>query len=175
MEDDPFIFPLYCSPRKQTRLLSEIEKRTRYAMAHSHLSLVLEEEPDMIARMATASCILNGLMESFFWTGFYRIEQEELVIGPYQGTMGCLRIAKGKGVCGTAWERGESILVPDVHDFPGHITCDTSSLSEIVIPVRNSRGEIIAVFDVDSDIKNAFNETDKIHLEQLMELIGKGK
>ena len=168
-----FVFPMYCSPRKQTRLLTAEEKSTRYAMAYAHLSLVLEGEENLIARMSTAACIMNGLMEFYYWTGFYLVDGEELVIGPYQGTMGCLRIKKGKGVCGSCWEKGETILVPDVHDFPGHITCDTSSKSEIVIPVRNGRGEVIAVFDVDSDIKYAFDQLDQSHLEQIIELVGK--
>lgn len=175
MSDDSMIFPMYCSPRKQTRILSETEKNTRYAMAYTHLDLVLEGEADIIARMATTACILNGLMESYFWTGFYRVAGDQLVIGPYQGTMGCLRIAKGRGVCGTSWERGESLLVPDVHTFPGHIACDTSSRSEIVVPVRNPSGKIIAVFDVDSDIKNAFDSTDLKHLEQIVALVGQVK
>lgn len=175
MAEEEIILPMYCSPRKPTRLLNAREKSARYAMAYTHLDLVLPGEEDIIARMATVACILNGLMESFYWTGFYRVVGDSLVIGPYQGTMGCLRIAKGRGVCGTAWERGESILVPDVHLFPGHIACDTSSQSEIVIPIRDRSGEIVAVFDVDSDIKYALDEQDLKHLEQLMILVGTGE
>lgn len=174
MSED-IIFPMYCSPRKQTRLLNPIEKSTRYAMAMTHLELVLPGEEDIIARMATTACVLNGLMESFYWTGFYRVSGDTLVIGPYQGTMGCLRITKGRGVCGTAWERGEPLLVPDIHLFPGHIACDTSSQSEIVVPVRNKNGDIVAVFDVDSDIVCALDEQDLSHLKHIMTLVGTGK
>ncbi len=172
MSDDVYL-PMYCSPRKQTRLLTDVEKSIRYEMAYTHLSLVLDGESDMIARMATTACILNGLMESFYWTGFYRVVGDGLVIGPYQGTMGCLHIARGRGVCGSCWEKGETILVPHVHDFPGHISCDSSSRSEVVVPVRDRSGEIIAVLDVDSDIRGAFDECDREHLERLMELIGR--
>lgn len=167
--------PMYCSPRKQTRLLTEIEKKTRYEMAYSHLSLVLNKESDMIARMSTTACILNGLLESFFWTGFYRVVGDELVIGPYQGTMGCLRIARGRGVCGTCWAREETMLVPDVEQFPGHISCDSSARSEVVVPLRDETGTVIGVFDVDSDHCEAFDKVDVTHLEQLMVLVGQGE
>ncbi|WP_343217930.1 GAF domain-containing protein [Haloferula rosea] len=129
---------------------------------------LLSGETDLVARMAGMVSILHGAMPHFFWTGFYRVVGDELVIGPYQGTPGCSRIARGRGVCGTAWEQGAIQVVADVHAFPGHIACDPRSESEIVVPVRDCRGEVIAVLDVDSAEKAAFDETDQRWLEQIL-------
>lgn len=165
--------PMYCSPRPITRPLSREEKETRYTMAYEHLLLVLQGESDPIARMATIACILNGLMETFYWVGFYRVDGDMLVVGPYQGTMGCLRIPKGKGVCGRCRELGEPILVPNVHDFPGHIACDSSSRSEVVLPIFDAQNKLIAVFDIDSDIEGALDETDLKHLLPIADLVAR--
>ncbi|WP_193213131.1 GAF domain-containing protein [Luteolibacter marinus] len=124
-------------------------------------------EADAIARMATAACILHEAMPHAFWTGFYRVVGAQLVIGPYQGTPGCLRIGWGKGVCGTAWATGETQVVADVHAFPGHIACDSRAESEIVVPVKDARGTVEAVFDVDSTEKAAFDEVDREALEEI--------
>ena len=124
-------------------------------------------EPDAIARMATAACILHEAMPHAFWTGFYRVSGGSLVIGPYQGTPGCLRIGWGRGVCGAAWQTGESQVVADVHGFPGHIACDSRAESEIVVPVKDARGSVIAVFDVDSTEKAAFDDVDREALEEI--------
>ena len=143
------------------------EKRARYAAARERLHALWAGEPDAIARMAGAACILHEAMPHAFWTGFYRVVGGGLVIGPYQGTPGCSRIAWGKGVCGTAWASGETQVVPDVHAFPGHIACDGRAESEIVVPVKNGRGTVVAVFDVDSAEKEAFDEVDREELEAI--------
>ena len=143
------------------------EKKARYAAARERLHALWAGEPDAIARMAGAACVLHEAMPHAFWTGFYRVVGGQLVIGPYQGTPGCSRIGWGKGVCGAAWATGETQVVPDVHDFPGHIACDSRAESEIVVPVRDSRGVVIAVFDVDSTEKAAFDEVDRVELEAI--------
>ncbi len=124
--------------------------------------------------MATVSCILSEKFDYYCWTGFYVVDpnkQNELVVGPYQGTLGCLRIPIGRGVCGTAASTRETQLVADVHAFPGHIACDSRSNSEIVVPVVNADGQLIAVLDVDSVELNSFDEIDRVELETLMQRI----
>jgi GAF domain-containing protein len=143
------------------------EKRSRYATARERLHALWAGEPDTIARMAGAACVLHAAMPHAFWTGFYRVVGAQLVIGPYQGTPGCARIGWGRGVCGAAWASGETQVVPDVHAFPGHIACDGRSESEIVVPVRDAQGRVIAVFDVDSTEKAAFDEVDRQELEAI--------
>ena len=124
---------------------------------------LLEGENDMIAGMANLSSLLHGAF-GFWWTGFYRVCGEELVLGPFQGPVACTRIPFGKGVCGSAWKTGETIIVPDVDKFPGHIACSSESRSEIVVPVIKG-GEIIAVLDIDSRELSRFDETDRKYLE----------
>jgi len=143
------------------------EKRARYAAAREQLTALWAGETDTIARMAAAACILHEAMPHAIWTGFYRVAGSGLVIGPYQGSPGCSRIAWGRGVCGTAWASGETQVVADVHEFPGHIACDSRAESEIVVPVRDRRGTVIAVFDVDSAEKGAFDEVDREELEAI--------
>src|SRR6266581_892642 len=125
---------------------------------------------DDIALMATINSVLAHRFEAFFWTGFYRVCGDRLVVGPYIGTVGCLQIEFGRGVCGTGAQRRETIIVPDVNQFPGHIACDPNSKSEIVVPVVGPAGELIAVLDVDSDQFNAFDEEDARGLEQIVGL-----
>lgn len=143
-------------------------KTSLYSEAEMRISGLLDDESDLIARMAGMVAVLHGSMPYYFWTGFYRVVEGELVIGPYQGTPGCARIAWGRGVCGTAWETGETQVVADVHAFPGHIACDARAESEIVVPVWDDRREVVAVFDVDSDEKGAFDEVDKAWLERIL-------
>ena len=143
------------------------EKKARYAAARERLHALWAGEPDTIARMAGAACVLHEAMPPGVWAGFYRVVGGQLVIGPYQGTPGCSRIGWGKGVCGTAWATGETQVVADVHEFPGHIACDSRAESEIVVPVRDGRGTVIAVFDVDSTEKGAFDEVDRVELEAI--------
>lgn len=124
-------------------------------------------EPDLIAKLANTAAALKEAFD-FFWVGFYIVKGEELVLGPFQGPLACTRIRKGKGVCGTAWKEGHTILVPDVNAFPGHIACSSASLSEIVVPlIRN--GEVVAVLDVDSDKLADFSGVDRVGLEKICE------
>jgi GAF domain-containing protein len=109
----------------------------------------------------------------FWWTGFYRIIGDELVLAPFQGPMACTRIAYGKGVCGTAWQRGESIVVEDVEQFPGHIACSSLSRSEIVVPVKNKNNDIVAVLDIDSEHLATFDEVDRLYLEKITSLLSR--
>lgn len=125
---------------------------------------------DDIALMATINSVLANRFPQFFWTGFYRVCGDKLVVGPYIGTVGCLQIQIGKGVCGTAAAKRETVIVPDVNQFPGHIACDANSKSEIVVPVFDAQRELIAVLDVDSDQLDAFDEDDRIGLERIVAL-----
>lgn len=146
-------------------------KQERYAEAAQEIAAVIDGEGNLVARMATVSNILHHAFDHYFWTGFYVVDPEkpeELVIGPYQGTLGCLRIPLGKGVCGAAAATRETQLVEDVHAFPGHIACDARSESEIVVPVFDKTGALIAVFDVDSDKKAMFDAADRDGLEAIM-------
>jgi GAF domain-containing protein len=147
------------------------DKAARYAEVEAEILAVLEGEPNVTARMATVSSMLAHAFEDFFWTGFYVVapdKADELVVGPYQGTLGCLRIAFGRGVCGTAAATRTTQIVEDVHAFPGHIACDSRSASEIVVPVNDASGALIAVFDVDATTKAAFDAVDAQALERLM-------
>ena len=147
------------------------DKAARYAELEDEILAVLEGEPNRTARMATVSAMLADAFPLFFWTGFYVVDPDkagELVVGPYQGTLGCLRIAFGRGVCGTAARDMKTQIVEDVHAFPGHIACDSRSVSEIVVPVLDAAGQLIAVFDVDATEKAAFDAIDAIALERLM-------
>jgi L-methionine (R)-S-oxide reductase len=131
------------------------------------------ETLDEIALMATINSILSTRFSQFYWTGFYRVCGGRLIVGPYIGTVGCLQIEFGRGVCGTAAQRRETIIVPDVNRFPGHIACDPSSRSEIVVPVFGGDGQLIAVLDVDSDQPDAFDDVDREGLERIASLFGK--
>lgn len=144
-------------------------KEEIYRRVTDEIRATLEGETDLIASMATMACLLHHSFDYFFWTGFYRVVTPgELLIGPYQGTLGCLHISFDRGVCGAAARREETIVVPDVHQFPDHIACDSNSKSEIVVPVFNERGELVAVLDVDSAEYDAFDEVDKRHLEEIV-------
>ncbi|MBC6980545.1 GAF domain-containing protein [Caulobacter sp. 17J80-11] len=148
------------------------DKAARYAEVAEEIASVLEGEPNRIARMATLSSMLADAFPAFFWTGFYLVDetkQNELVVGPYQGTLGCLRIPFGRGVCGAAAAQQKTQVVPDVHAFPGHIACDSRSASEIVAPVFDAEGRLIAVFDVDATEKNAFDQVDAEWLERILQ------
>jgi len=147
------------------------DKSERYAVVAQEIAAVLAGEPNLTARMATVAAMLAASFDDFLWTGFYVVDPDrpaELVIGPYQGTLGCLRIALGRGVCGTAAATRATQVVADVHAFPGHIACDSRSASEIVVPVLDAHGELIAVFDVDSEKSAAFDDVDARWLEHIL-------
>ena len=147
------------------------DKAARYAELEDEILAVLDGEPNRVARMATVASMLADAFPVFFWTGFYVVDPDqadELVVGPYQGTLGCLRIAFGRGVCGTAARDRATQIVDDVHAFPGHIACDARSASEIVVPVFDASGALIAVFDVDATETSAFDASDAYALERLM-------
>ena len=151
------------------------DKTARYAEVATEIMAVLDGEPNRTARMATVASMLHDAFDTFFWTGFYVVDEDkraagtdELVVGPYQGTLGCLRIPFGRGVCGAAAATGQTQVIEDVHAFPGHIACDSRSASEIVVPVRDGAGQLIAVFDVDSTEKAAFDAVDQAALEELL-------
>jgi L-methionine (R)-S-oxide reductase len=149
-------------------MMTAVEKKQRYADVAKEIAAVIDGEDNLIARMATVSNILHHAFEHYFWTGFYLVDPNrpgELVIGPYQGSLGCLRIPVEKGVCGTAAATRQTQIVDDVHAFAGHIACDARAQSEIVVPVLTASGELIAVLDVDSDQKAQFDETDREGLE----------
>lgn len=146
-------------------------KAERYAAVADEIASVLDGEPNLVARMATVASMLANSFEHYFWTGFYVVDPtkgDELVVGPYQGTLGCLRIAFGRGVCGAAAATRQTQLVEDVHAFPGHIACDSRSASEIVVPVLDAAGALIAVLDVDSEQPAAFDATDQEWLERIL-------
>ena len=129
----------------------------------------MEGETDSIAKMANVAAALHQTF-GFWWTGFYRVVDDELVLGPFQGPVACMHIPFGRGVCGTAWQRQETIIVPNVHEFAGHIACSSESKSEIVVPVIRD-GKVIAVLDIDSAEYNTFDDTDKTYLEQIIRVI----
>ncbi|MBQ0094438.1 MAG: GAF domain-containing protein [Bacteroidetes bacterium] len=145
-------------------------KEEKYIQILKEAASLVEGETDLIANMANLAALVHESM-GFWWTGFYIVRGEELVLGPFQGPIACTRIRFGRGVCGTAWQRGETVIVPDVGQFPGHIACSSQSRSEIVVPVF-ADGKAAAVLDIDSRYLNTFNETDARYLEQLVRLIG---
>jgi len=147
------------------------DKAERYAEVEAEILAVLDGETNLTAKMATVSSMLSDAFEAFFWTGFYVVDpskENELVVGPYQGTLGCLRIPFTRGVCGAAAREGKTQLVKDVHAFEGHIACDSRSQSEIVVPVFGADRKLIAVLDVDATEKSAFDAVDQEWLERLM-------
>lgn len=144
-------------------------KQERYEALLPQIKAVIEGENDLIANMANVAAMLHETF-GFWWTGFYRVVGEELVLGPFQGPMACTRIKKGRGVCGTAWQQEETQVVPDVDKFPGHIACSSLSRSEIVVPVRQGE-DIIAVLDIDSAELNTFDHTDRHFLEEIVSML----
>ncbi|HET9570061.1 MAG TPA: GAF domain-containing protein [Bacteroidales bacterium] len=146
------------------------EKAILYDELLPQIHGVLQSETDLIANLANVSAILKEAFQ-FFWVGFYLVQGEELVLGPFQGSLACTRIKKGRGVCGKSWETRQIILVPDVNLFPGHIACSSLSRSEMVVPIFKNN-EVVGVLDVDSDQLDDFNQTDAHYLEKLAVMIG---
>ena len=148
-------------------LIAGGSKTEKYESVIPQIKALIEGEQDLIANLANVSAALKEQFQ-WLWVGFYLVKMDRLVLGPFQGPVACIRIAKGKGVCGTCWERKESIIVPNVEDFPGHIACSSSSKSEIVLPVIRS-GEVLAVLDVDSEELNHFDTTDQYYLGEMID------
>jgi GAF domain-containing protein len=144
-------------------------KAERYALLTRQIEAVVAGEPDLIARMANVASMIHHTF-GFWWTGFYRVEGNELILGPFQGPLACTRIAFGRGVCGTAWRDEQTIVVPDVELFEGHIACSSASRSEIVVPLRQN-GAIIGVLDIDSCDVGTFDSTDQEWLERIVALV----
>lgn len=144
-------------------------KAATYQTVVKQIEVLLQEENDSIANLANIAAILHTTF-GFWWTGFYLVKNNELVLGPFQGPVACTRIGFGRGVCGTAWQKKQTIVVPDVHQFPGHIACSSASNSEIVVPVILNN-EVIMVLDIDSTDFACFDNTDKQYLEKIANLI----
>lgn len=150
-------------------IISGTSKEEKYKTLFPQLEALIAGESDVVANLGNISAALKETF-GFFWVGFYIVKNDELVLGPFQGSVACTRIAKGRGVCGTAWETKEIQLVPDVEAFPGHIACSSLSKSEIVVPVIRN-GEVIAVLDVDSDQLDDFDETDATYLSKICQWV----
>ena len=155
-------------------------KEEQYQLLVSQIEALIEGEKDMIAVMSNVAAAIHQTM-GFWWTGFYRVvgddcvphsdQGRELVLGPFQGPVACMHIPYGKGVCGTAWQRAETVVVPDVEQFPGHIACSSESKSEIVVPVYGSNNAVVAVLDIDSEKLNTFDDIDRKYLEEICRMI----
>ena len=149
------------------------DKQAQYELLYKQLRALAEGEVDEVALMANAAALLHDAFH-FWWTGFYSVVGEELVLGPFQGPGACTRIPFGRGVCGTAWKMRQTLIVPDVEQFPGHIACSSASRSEIVVPLfRDDR--VVAVLDIDSEHLSTFDETDRAGLEKLAGILGDSK
>lgn len=145
-------------------------KEEKYELLVSQIRALIEGENDVIAVMSNVAAAIHQTM-GFWWTGFYRVKGEELVLGPFQGPVACMHIPYGKGVCGTAWQRAETVVVEDVEQFPGHIACSSESKSEIVVPVFGGDGKVTAVLDIDSEKLATFDNTDRRYLEDICRLL----
>ena len=145
-------------------------KEETYKLLVSQIASLIDGEKDAIAVMSNVAAAIHQTM-GFWWTGFYRVVDNELVLGPFQGPVACMHIPYGKGVCGTAWQRAETVVVPDVEQFPGHIACSSESKSEIVVPVFNSNGKVTAVLDIDSERLATFDDVDRKYLEDICKLM----
>lgn len=148
------------------------DRKTVYAELAPQIEALIAGETDVVANLANIAAVLKEAF-GFFWVGFYTVKQGELVLGPFQGPLACTRIKFGEGVCGHAWKTGETVLVPDVEKFPGHIACSSLSRSEIVLPIRKDSGEVVGVLDVDSDKLDDFSDTDASGLEAIIKILGR--
>ncbi|MBU2651768.1 MAG: GAF domain-containing protein [Bacteroidetes bacterium] len=151
--------------------LDSNKRNSRYERIFQQINALIKDQSWPVAIMATIAAVLHHKFDYYFWTGFYLLTEGELIVGPYQGPVACIKLKKHSGVCWAGINRGETIIVPDVHQFPGHIACDSRSNSEIVVPLRNKSGVISGVLDVDSKSLDAFNEIDAFWLEKITGLI----
>lgn len=150
--------------------IAQSSKKEKYTTLLPQAQSLCMGEPNLVANLANLASALKMTFD-FFWVGFYLVENDELVLGPFQGPIACTRIAYGKGVCGSAWKQNETLVVPDVEAFPGHIACSSESKSEIVVPIRKN-GQVIAILDVDSHVMNDFDEIDATYLNELCAWLG---
>lgn len=151
-------------------IFADMTKETQYSELLEEIRSVIQDEKDTVACMANVAALIHERF-GFWWTGFYRVIDNELVLGPFQGPVACTRIRKGRGVCGTSWNEERTIVVPDVHEFPGHIACSSLSNSEIVVPVFDESHNVTGVLDIDSREFSTFDETDAKWLENICALI----
>ncbi len=149
---------------------STLDKAARYEQCLPQIKALIADEPNAIANLANTAAALKQFF-GFLWVGFYVVENDSLVLGPFQGPIACTRIAKGKGVCGTAWQEKKTQVVPDVDAFPGHIACSSDSRSEIVVPIFDANNEVKAILDIDSSSLNTFDATDQKYLEALCRML----
>ena len=149
--------------------IAEGGKEQKYELLYRQAREIVAGEEDVVANMANLAAMIHHTF-GFWWTGFYRVVGEELVLGPFQGPIACTRIAYGRGVCGTSWQRGTTVVVPDVEQFPGHIACSSLSRSEIVVPIRKG-DNIVAVLDIDSEHLATFDDVDRKWLERIVKLL----
>jgi L-methionine (R)-S-oxide reductase len=160
---------LYLCPMAEDLLIAKGTKEEQYESLLPQIKGLLDGEPDLVANLANVAAALKEQF-GWLWVGFYLVKSDELVLGPFQGPVACTRIKKGKGVCGTSWAKAETLIIPDVEKFPGHIACSSLSKSEIVVPVIRNK-EVVAVLDVDSVDLNQFDDTDKKYLEKITAVI----
>lgn len=155
---------------EELKINQKLNKEEKYQHLLPQLAALTSGETDTIANLANLMAALKQAF-NFWWVGVYLVKNDELVLGPFQGPIACTRIKKGKGVCGTAWQQANTLIVPNVDEFPGHIACSSESKSEIVVPVFNKNKEVIMIIDVDSEKFNAFDETDATYFEKVAQLI----
>jgi len=158
-----------CSMAEDLMIIHSTDKQEQYQSLIPQIEALLNGETDLVANLANITAALKEQFK-WFWVGFYMVKEGQLVLGPFQGPVACTRIAKGKGVCGAAWEQGKTLIVPDVDAFPGHIACSSLSRSEIVIPLYHN-DQIVGVLDVDSEELDQFDQTDAKYLEQIIQLL----
>ena len=151
--------------------MDRTKKAKRYERILIQVEELIKKTPDPLARMSTIIAILHHKFDYYFWTGFYLLSNCELIVGPYQGPVACIKLKKDAGVCWAGINEKKSVVVPDVHQFPGHIACDSRSNSEIVVPLKNKHGEIVGVLDVDSKDLDSFDDTDRVGLEKILTLV----
>ena len=151
-----------------------MDKATKYKELIARLEPLIEGETNAVSVMANTSALLAEVMgERFFWTGFYTVEGDRLELGPFQGTVACYRIKHGRGVCGTSWAQGKTLVVPNVEEFPSHIACSSLSRSEVVVPVKDANGTVRSVIDIDSRELSAFDDVDAQYLEQVAQVVAR--
>lgn len=161
--------PLFYTIMAEDFIVATGDKESKYELLYRQIEALVEGESDTIANMANTASMIDAT-HHFWWTGFYRVVGDELLLGPFQGPPACTRIAYGKGVCGTAWRRAETIVVEDVDKFEGHIACSSASRSEIVVPIIKE-GVVVAVLDIDSEHLAMFDEVDRVWLERIVCLL----